>query len=54
MNPKQKLLTSALFATMGAGVPGAIAAKMSYPDRQAFNIAGDGAFNGHARLIDRS
>ena len=45
MNPKQKLLTSALFATMGAGVPGAIAAKMSYPDRQAFNIAGDGAFS---------
>ena len=45
MNPKQKLLTSALFATMGAGVPGAIAAKLSYPDRQAFNIAGDGAFS---------
>jgi len=45
MNPKQKLLTSALFATMGAGVPGAISAKMSYPERQAFNIAGDGAFS---------
>ncbi|WP_353990173.1 pyruvate oxidase [Pediococcus argentinicus] len=45
MNPKQKLLTSALFATMGCGIPGAMAAKLSYPDRQAFNIAGDGAFS---------
>ena len=45
MNPKQKILTSALFATMGCGIPGAMASKLSYPDRQVFNIAGDGAFS---------
>src|SRR5699024_12873515 len=36
--------TSALFATMGNGLPGAIAAKADFPDRQAWNLAGDGAF----------
>ncbi|TLQ05419.1 pyruvate oxidase [Pediococcus stilesii] len=45
MNPKQKILTSALFATMGCGIPGAMASKLSFPDRQVFNIAGDGAFS---------
>ncbi|WP_047999812.1 pyruvate oxidase [Lactiplantibacillus herbarum] len=45
MNPKQKLLTSALFATMGCGIPGAIAAKLDAPARQVFNIAGDGAIS---------
>ncbi|AEV95025.1 pyruvate oxidase [Pediococcus claussenii] len=45
MNPKQKILTSALFATRGCGIPGAMAASLSYPGRQAFNIAGDGAFS---------
>ncbi|KRN28903.1 pyruvate oxidase [Lactobacillus selangorensis] len=44
MNPKQKLVTSGLFATMGCGIPGAMAAKLSFPERQAWNIAGDGAF----------
>ncbi|MCD8138430.1 MAG: pyruvate oxidase [Planctomycetaceae bacterium] len=37
--------TSGWFATMGAGVPGAIAAKLNYPNRQVFNLSGDGAFS---------
>ena len=45
MNPKQRIVTSALFATMGCGIPGAMASKLSFPDRQAFNIAGDGGFS---------
>ncbi|HBO47177.1 MULTISPECIES: pyruvate oxidase [Pediococcus] len=45
MNPKQKFTTSALFATMGYGVGAAIAGKLTYPDRQVFNLTGDGAFS---------
>lgn len=41
---KQQFTTSGLFATMGYGVPGGIAAKLSYPDRQVFTLSGDGAF----------
>ncbi len=37
------LLDNAL-ATMGAGLPSAMAAKMIYPDRQVVAIAGDGGF----------
>lgn len=44
MNEKQKFTTSALFATMGYGIGAAIAGKLTYPDRQVFNLAGDGAF----------
>ncbi|WP_428897041.1 pyruvate oxidase [Parelusimicrobium proximum] len=45
MNGKeQRFTTSGLFATMGYGVPGGIAAKLSYPDRQVFTLNGDGAF----------
>ncbi len=44
MNPKQQFTTSALFATMGYGIGAAIAGKLTYPDRQVFNLAGDGAF----------
>ncbi len=40
----QMFTTSGLFATMGYGVPGGIAAKLSYPDRQVFTINGDGGF----------
>lgn len=40
----QRFTTSGLFATMGYGVPGGIAAKLSYPDRQVFTLSGDGAF----------
>ncbi|GEM_PF-1958445 len=44
MNPRQRFTTSGLFATMGYGVPGGIAAKLGYPDRQVFTLNGDGAF----------
>lgn len=45
MNGKgQRFTTSGLFATMGYGVPGGIAAKLSYPGRQVFTLNGDGAF----------
>lgn len=40
---KQKHTTSGTFATMGIGVPGGIAAKLSYPDREVFTLSGDGA-----------
>lgn len=40
----QRFTTSGLFATMGYGVPGGIAAKLSYPDRQVFTLSGDGGF----------
>lgn len=45
LTPKNKWVISALFASMGSGIPGAIAAKLSFPDHQVFNIAGDGAFS---------
>ena len=32
------------FATMGIGVPGAIAAKMVYPERRVMTVTGDGGF----------
>ncbi|MGX7162511.1 pyruvate oxidase [Enterococcus massiliensis] len=44
MNGKQAFTTSGWFATMGYGVPGGIAAQLSYPDRQVFTISGDGGF----------
>ncbi|MBO0447850.1 pyruvate oxidase [Enterococcus ureilyticus] len=44
MNGKQKFTTSGWFATMGNGIPGGIAAQLSYPDRQVFTLSGDGAF----------
>lgn len=40
----QRFTTSGLFATMGYGVPGGIAAKLCYPGRQVFTLSGDGAF----------
>ncbi|GBG95725.1 pyruvate oxidase [Ligilactobacillus salitolerans] len=45
MKREQKMTISALFATMGYGLPGAIAGQFAYPERQVFNIAGDGAFS---------
>lgn len=45
MNPRQKFTTSGIFATMGYGVPGGIAAKLSYPERQVFTLSGDGGFS---------
>lgn len=40
---KQKHTTSGTFATMGIGLPGGIAAKLSYPEREVFTLSGDGA-----------
>lgn len=45
MTPKNMWRTSPLFASMGIALPGGIAAKNVYPDRQAFNLMGDGAFS---------
>jgi len=44
MNPKQMWRTSNLFATMGVGLPGAMTAKLDFPDRQVWSFSGDGAF----------
>lgn len=41
---KQKLTTSGIFATMGIGTPGGIAARLSYPEREVYTLSGDGAF----------
>lgn len=45
LTPKNKWVISALFASMGTGLPGAMAAQLNYPKRQVFNIAGDGALS---------
>lgn len=45
MTPKNMWRTSPLFATMGIALPGGIAAKNTYPDRQVWNLMGDGAFS---------
>jgi len=45
MTPKNMWRTSPLFATMGIALPGGIAAKNVYPDRQVWNLMGDGAFS---------
>lgn len=44
---------SGTLATMGSGVPYAIAAKMAYPDRPVLAIVGDGAMqmNGNGELV---
>ncbi|MGC6770227.1 pyruvate oxidase [Enterococcus sp. LJL51] len=44
MNGSQLFTTSGWFATMGNGIPGGIAAQLSYPDRQVFTLSGDGGF----------
>lgn len=41
----QQWRTSGLFATMGIGLPGAIAAKLDFPERQVWSLSGDGAFS---------
>ena len=45
MTPQNMWRTSPLFASMGIALPGGIAAKNVYPDRQAWNLMGDGAFS---------
>ncbi|MGH2063562.1 pyruvate oxidase [Aerococcus urinaeequi] len=45
MTPKNMWRTSPLFATMGIAIPGGLGAKNTYPDRQVWNIIGDGAYS---------
>jgi pyruvate oxidase len=40
----QKFVISSWLATLGCGLPGAIAGKVAYPDKQVFAICGDGGF----------
>ncbi|ALG26681.1 pyruvate oxidase [Lactiplantibacillus plantarum] len=44
MHDGQKWATSGIYATMGFGVPAALAAKVNYPDRDVYSLSGDGAF----------
>lgn len=44
MHGDQKWATSGIYATMGFGVPAALAAKVNYPDRDVYSLSGDGAF----------
>ncbi len=44
MKKTQKMVMSGLLATMGFGLPGAMAAALAYPDRQSICIIGDGGF----------
>lgn len=41
---QQTLLMSGYLATMGFGLPGAIASKLAFPDKQVVCITGDGGF----------
>ncbi|KRK40948.1 pyruvate oxidase [Loigolactobacillus bifermentans] len=40
----QKWTTSGQYASMGYGLPAAVAAQVAYPDRQVFSLSGDGGF----------
>ena len=42
---RQRFAMSGYLATMGFGFPGALAAKLAYPDRTVFCITGDGGFS---------
>lgn len=44
MKKTQKMVMSGLLASMGFGLPGAMAAALAYPDRQSICITGDGGF----------
>ncbi len=41
---RQRFVMSGYLATMGFGFPGAIAAKLAYPEKEVFCITGDGGF----------
>ena len=43
-NKNQKFTISGWFATLGYGVPAAMDAKITYPDKQVWSISGDGGF----------
>jgi pyruvate oxidase len=40
----QKFITSGWLATLGCGLPGAIAGRIAYPHKQVFTVCGDGGF----------
>lgn len=44
MNHQEQFTTSAWYATMGYGIPAAIAAKEAFLNRQVFSISGDGGW----------
>jgi pyruvate oxidase len=44
MRKTQKMIMSGLLASMGFGLPGALAAALVYPDKQVICISGDGGF----------
>ncbi len=44
MKKTQKMVMSGLLASMGFGLPGAMAAALAYPERQIVCITGDGGF----------
>ncbi|MHB1377293.1 MAG: thiamine pyrophosphate-dependent enzyme [Candidatus Humimicrobiaceae bacterium] len=44
MKKNQKLVMSGYLASMGAGLPGALAAQLIYPEKQVVCITGDGGF----------
>lgn len=41
---EQDFVISSSLASMGCGLPGALAAKVAYPDRQVVSVCGDGGF----------
>ncbi len=45
MKKSQKMVMSGYLASMGTGLPGAIAAQLAYPGRQVVCITGDGGFS---------
>ncbi|MGB9841389.1 MAG: thiamine pyrophosphate-dependent enzyme, partial [Candidatus Bathyarchaeales archaeon] len=45
MKRTQKMVMSGYLASMGFGLPGAMAAALAYPDRQIVCITGDGGFS---------
>ncbi len=45
LDHQNKFITSAWLGTMGCALPGAIASKIAFPERQAIAIAGDGGFS---------
>ncbi|MEG7336654.1 pyruvate oxidase [Bacillus sp. 0102A] len=45
MKANQDFVVSSWLATMGCGLPGAIAASLSEPERQAIAVCGDGGFS---------
>jgi pyruvate oxidase len=45
MKQTQKMVMSGYLASMGFGLPGAMAAALAYPDRQVVCLAGDGGFS---------